>query len=294
MKMSAVAIYLLAMILTSLFTGLLLLEGYALVSSPRPPPALYHASEDYVTFLASDAHIVIGDSTLVVPFVALSGLVGHKPSFSLNRRRDAERAKERLEIFREAAVNPDTAPILTQIEIRARAFGLNDFDTSMRRICDRLGRQWSRHVCLEPHAALLRALPNHKFEFFDLRHEPQNHNCVEQQDWVALAVLRKHTAILHCETYVLGSTRRKHYKAVIRLADNLGAMWTVLGGGKTGETALKTAQREGEAIRAFTVYGLAPVENFPRLQEAACKLRRPPPGDLRSGPRCVGNNDDVE
>ena len=144
----------------------LLLAGIVLSSCSKLSKRLTEADID---FLASDAHVVIGDVSLVLPFVALRGYVSQKSSFSLNKRKDRQIAKERLETFRQAAADPQTAPTIPRLEVAMRRYGWDDFGAGTDRICARLGRQWSKFVCNNPWAALQQALPSGRFDLIDLR-----------------------------------------------------------------------------------------------------------------------------
>ncbi|UXN65998.1 hypothetical protein N8E89_22360 (plasmid) [Phyllobacterium sp. A18/5-2] len=99
----------------------LMLGAVLAACSPSPK---HHSIE----FLASDAHVVVGDVPLIVPFVALTGLITDKPSFSFNKRKDHQAAKERLEAFRKAASSQETAPSVDQLEITMSTFGSTGVD----------------------------------------------------------------------------------------------------------------------------------------------------------------------
>ena len=102
--------------LTGIFLTILVCMSMALLNRPSRQN---HYSEDDINFLASDAHIVVGGVPLVVPFVALGGYVSEGPSFSLDRKGDRERARQRLEAFRKSASDISTAPAVDKLAIRA-------------------------------------------------------------------------------------------------------------------------------------------------------------------------------
>ncbi|UXN67049.1 hypothetical protein N8E89_21200 (plasmid) [Phyllobacterium sp. A18/5-2] len=113
--------------------------------------------------------MVVGDVPLIVPFVALTGLISEKPSFSFHKQEDHQAAKERLEAFREAASSRETAPSVDQLEITMSTFGSTGVDSSREGICALLSRQWSKSVCDDPRAPLQKALPNNRFYLVDDR-----------------------------------------------------------------------------------------------------------------------------
>ena len=80
--------------------------------SPSPPERL---SEAAIDFLASDAHVIVGDTPLVLPFVALKDYVSQGLSFSLDKQKDRQAAKVRLEAFRQVAAAPQTAPVVPSL-----------------------------------------------------------------------------------------------------------------------------------------------------------------------------------
>ena len=73
------------------------------------------ASRAHIEFLASDAHVFVGDVPLVIPFVALPGYVAIGPSFTLDREAAKQAAKKRLEDFRAVAASPNTAPAVDKL-----------------------------------------------------------------------------------------------------------------------------------------------------------------------------------
>lgn len=252
-----------------------------------PPPK--RLSDADIEFLSSDAHVVVGGVSLTVPFVALTGLVAAKPSFSLNRQRDRQTAKERLEAFRSAASNPDTAPIVDKLEVTLRSYGLDDFDPSVIRICPRLTRQWSRSVCDDPWSPLRQAMPNGSSRFFlvDDRNLDafQNHWTVGGErvsDQLHKMRLKRGETSVVCD--IKPSSNTTFCTAATAIKQHLAVVWTVWD--SASETHSSQAKREGEAITEFVLNALDPLENFPALMSAACELKRPGAPNLPDADPC--------
>ena len=129
-------------------------------------PRSHHYSDDEITFLASDAHVIVGEVPFTIPFVALTGYVTQGPSFSLDKEGDRKRAKDRLEEFHKSASSLDTAPPLDKLEIRLRTFGWADNDMSLGRICTRLNREWPKSICNDPWAPIQQAMPHDDNQFY--------------------------------------------------------------------------------------------------------------------------------
>jgi len=72
----------------------LVLLAFLAACSSGPGPA----SEATIDLLASDAHVIVADTRLVLPMVALSGYLGGKMSYASNRSRAARRSAERLRL----------------------------------------------------------------------------------------------------------------------------------------------------------------------------------------------------
>jgi hypothetical protein len=247
-------------------------------------------SEADVDFLASDAHVIVGETALVVPFIALTDYVSQKPSFSLNRRGERLSARRRLDDFRAVASTARTAPVLDKVEIRIRTYGWDDSDSSMRRICARLIRSWSRSLCDNPWAPLRQAMPENAFDLADTRRFAafDHYGTVggeNQGDQLRAMRLAAGRVSVVCDRTVRTETR--FCTAALLVAPRLAAIWTVWDG--RDETAIRQAEREGRAIALFVRAALGPTEDFPALFAVACGLRRPghkdgPSGDLCRGP----------
>jgi hypothetical protein len=246
-------------------------------------------SEDDVDFLASDAHVVVGDTRLVAPFIAMSGHVAQKPSFSLNRRGENASFKKGLEAFRSAASSPRNAPKLDMVEIRIGTYGWDDTDPSMRRICTRLRRLWSRSLCDNPWSPLRQAMPENSF-FLTAKDgfaEFDHHGTVGGEragDQLRSMRLKAGRASTACDRNAGSGTR--FCTAAILVSPRLVAVWTVWDG-KT-ESSARQAEREGQAIGAFVRDALGPTENFPDLFRTACRLRKPGSAAAPSGDFCLG------
>lgn len=113
----------------------LLLAGLILSSCERSATRL---TEEQIDLLASDAHVIVGDIPLVLPFVALKSYVSEGASFSLNRPKDHQEAKSRLEAFRQLATASQTAPTVPRLAVAINTYGWNDLGQDTSRICSRL------------------------------------------------------------------------------------------------------------------------------------------------------------
>jgi len=245
-------------------------------------------SDADITFLASDAHVVVGDVPLTVPIIALPGLLNQTQSFSLHTQTDREAATERLAAFRKSTGSPETAPTIDTLEISLRTYGWNDFDISIIRVCSRLTRQWSRSVCDDPWSPFQQAMPrgNNHFILADDRKLKvfNNHWTVGKErvaDHLDEMRLNSEEASTVCDAET--PSNRKFCTAAIRIKEHLIAVWTVWDG--PGEPYSRQAEREGHAIRQFVLHGLGPIEDFARLLSVICKLKDPaaPPGPYHVG-----------
>jgi hypothetical protein len=237
-----------------------------------------HNSDDHIKFLASDAHVVVGDVPLVVPFVALSGYVSQRPSFSLNRGNDRKQAKDRLAVFRKAASSVETAPLVEKLEIGLRTYGWHDSDTTPGRICPKLNRKWSKSICNDPWAPIQQAMPhdNNKFYLADERSFAvfENHLTVGgarvSDQLKAMKLITGEPSVV-CDKP--SSSKTQHCTAAVLIGQHLIAVWTVWN--SNAETPAKRAAREGKAITALVLNGLGATENFPALLSVACKMKDP-------------------
>lgn len=245
---------------------------------------------EYIAFLAADAHVIVGERVVQIPYVALPGYTASNPSFSLNRSRDRERAKIRLEAFREAADSRETAPELDKLEIRVRAFGWNDFDPSFRDICNQLIDRWANSVCDNPWSPLIQALPRNRFYLGDAEALAafDNHWTVGKErvaDQLRAMEIRRGIASVECDS-IASSSGTKFCTAAIRLDNRLIAVWSVWSSRE--ESPLQMAKREGLAIQSFVEHAISANENFNALLPEVCKLRAPGSTDHPNRPnsRC--------
>lgn len=237
-----------------------------------------------IAFLASDAHVVVGDVALVLPFVALTGYVADGPAFSLDGQQDRQMAKERLESFRKAAISPDNAPTVDRLEVDVDGYG---FDPPFLGICAQLSRQWSKSVCDDPWAPLGQALPKHPFFLADDRKfETFHHHWTVGGERISEHLLSMNLTADHASVVCdrATSSNVKYCTAGILIKHHLAAVWTVWDSAE--ETSQRQAEREGKAVAAFVHHALGASENFPMLLSAACELRNPMSGIGPAGNPC--------
>lgn len=223
--------------------------------------------------LVTDAHVVVGDVSLVLPHVALrvSGMAGY--SFSLNRDGDRQRA---LEVFYQESGFNKTAPILNKIEISLHTYGWKDSDPTLAVDCEKLSRLWSKSICNDPWAALRFAMPYSGFYFVDDRHFEVFDNFYtvaggKRSDQLRAMVLSTGQVSISCDQEFNATT--KFCTAAIQLQNHLTAVWSVWD--KPTETAEDQSKREGQAIAAFLTHSISQSENFPAVWQMMCRLRRP-------------------
>jgi hypothetical protein len=236
------------------------------------------SSDDHIKFLASDAHVVVGDVPLIVPFVALTGYISEGPSFSLNRENDRKQAKDRLAAFRKAASSAGTAPLVEKLQFGLSAFGFDDPEAMPGRICAQLSRDWSKSVCMDPWAPLQQAMPydHNKVYFADNRNLAvfDNHNTVGDErvsdQLKAMKMITGEPSVV-CDK--LSSSKTQFCTAAVLIKQHLTAVWTVWN--SNAETPAKRAAREGKAITALVLNGLGATENYPALLAVACKMKDP-------------------
>jgi hypothetical protein len=240
--------------------------------------------------LASDVHVEIAGQAITLPWIALADYAYTTPSFSLNRSDDRQQESEQRESFRAATSNAITAPSLDSLNLTVRTYGWNDSDMRQRAMCPLLTKQWSRSVCDNPWAAIQQALPVNRFTLVDLstlKPAERQANCTEASEKLISSIKRSSTASLLCEYDINGSRDLRYYTAIVQISDNLGAVWPVAESAQSKETASEKAIREGRAIIALVRYGLGKKENFSKLHEIACQLRRPESADGPGGSDCL-------
>ncbi len=251
--------------LSKLLPLLLLIAATSVSCSPSPK----RYSDEHIKFLASDAHVIVADTPLVLPYIALGGFSGDA-SFSLDKKRDRDAAKNRLNVFRAAADNPQTAPTLGKLEINITTYGWDDFGGDLIRICSHLKREWSKSVCDNPWAPLKQALPG-RIYLADIRRLDAFDNHLLAGGG-RMSDLLKSMHIESEETTIGCDHNADMCYAATNISANLFAIWYV-GSSKLDRSS--DVDRESKSIKAFVHYALGPKENFNALFIAACQLRRP-------------------
>ena len=253
------------------------------------PDARYSGPTDAdMIALAKDAHVVVGDVSLVLPFVALSDQASMGTFFSLHRDKAREEWKKRRDEFRAAASSPSSAPVLNLISLSIDTYGWDDFHSEASlNICDLLTQRWSRAICNDPWSPLQQALPRETLYLADDRHfdEFARHWTVGGEivaDQLRAMSLAMGVASVVCDHAV--SSERRFCKAAVPIAKHLVAVWTVLD--SKAESAASQAEREGLAIAAFVKNALGSQEDFEALLAVVCKTRRPgsEPSGIQSTP----------
>lgn len=255
--------------------ALLIALGLAACS---PRPAHTPATEAQIDLLASDAHVVIGDTPLVLPVVALPEYSDRWPTASYFDVPESPAATERLRSFTSKASDPANATALDRIQINIRGYGSNESDRSFERICPRLTRRWSRAICADPWAPVLQAAPLNGFYLANVRaaHVFDGHITVGGErvsDQLRAMRLRPGELATVCDKTALNQTL--FCTAALRLSDETMAVWTVWDGNPGQETHDTQAKREATLIQAFVAHAVGPREDVTRLLAIACESRRP-------------------
>jgi hypothetical protein len=239
------------------------------------------------TRLSTDVHVAIAEHPLVLPFVALEDYAYRHQSFTLDPEGDRERAIDAVDALLRDSADPLHPLTLDQLSILVRTYGWNDFEEGARAICPLLKREWARSVCDDPWAAVQQALPSDSFRLIDLGrlniadpHSPAN--CVHREGQRQHLPQAIGEAAILCEAMVFGGS--DHYRAVVRIDGDLGALWYMSGKIQNGESMDARLEREGQAILAFVQNALGPVENFSTLHAVLCRLRRPNSSDHPNRP----------
>lgn len=236
------------------------------------------ASDEAISELAADAHVIIGDRRMVLPSVAVGEFQRPAASFSLNRREAGRREGGTRRALSLAASNPATAPVLPTLSVRVRPYGWNDFDPSYRRICPQLQRAWAKSVCDDPWAPLAQALPQDGFRLYDRRTPEvfQSHFTVggERLSDQLAAMGSSSSTSISCDRASSNSST-VFCTAMTPLGGNLAATWSVWESRQGDETHQQKAEREASAIKAFVRYAMGPEEKFDELSKLACRARRP-------------------
>lgn len=245
--------------------------GIGLRSCDDPEPSPYSNAE--LAILASDAHVVVADTPLVLPLIALPALA-LKPWVRLDGEPDGQLGRDEFDAFRKAASDPRTAPVKDKLEVQVDMYG-----STYRRldfICPYFSRQWSRAICDGDSTPLRRALPRAFYLIDDRKFDAlSGHHTVgdeRQSDQVKAMRLKIGSSTVVCDQKA-SSTGTRFCTAAILIKGHLAAVWTVWDGGK--ETPASLAERQGKAVASFALNAIGPSENFPALLSTACELRPP-------------------
>ena len=246
-----------------------------------------------VARLVSDVHISIANHTLVLPFAALENYAYRRYTFSFDRKGEQKRAANDADKLLRDAEDPNNPWVLEALSVVVQDYG-HAIESYRKQICARLRREWARSVCDNYHAAIRQALPANRFRLVDLRSpavtDPSGPDrCAETQTAPLTIPGSQGEASIVCEAAV-SSTQTDFYRAVVRIDGNLGAQWMVWGGGNKKETAEAMTKREGQAIVAFVRYALGANEDFSKLLETMCRLRRPGPFSPSAHSGCPGES----
>lgn len=238
--------------------------------------------------LSTDVHVAIAQHNLVLPFIALEDYAYVHQSFSLNRVGEMEHALSAASKLLRDAADPKHPLAFDSLTVVVRTYGWNDFDTSQRRVCPRLTREWARSVCDNPWAAIQQALPGDRFRLVDLSrlqiddpHRPGQ--CFDNGKQHQPLPQRPGESVMVCEASNFEGNKKRFHTAVVRIDGDLGALWTVW---QNDETAEAKTEREGKAIVAFVQNAFEESEDFPALHAIMCSLRRPGSLDSPKGGDC--------
>ena len=251
---------------------------------PRPAPDVHR--------LALDVHVTIGGRGLTLPFAALEDHAYRGMSFSLDRDGDRERAGDAADRLLKDAGNPDRPMPFRALSIVVRTYGWNDADMRQREMCPLLTHDWARSVCDNPWSAIQQALPANRFKLIDLTQLSEEDasalfNCVSGSNPLRSLPAVMDRPVIICRAVVHPMSGNEFHQALVRIDGGLGALWTVWGHGQNGEPSAVMADREGKAIASFVRNALGASENFPKLHEDMCRLRRPGSNQSPKGADCV-------
>lgn len=230
-----------------------------------------------IAALAENAHIIVGDVPLVLPFVAMPDQVSLEAFFSLDRSAARKAWKERRDAFRKAALSAANPLPLDRVTLQIETYGWNDADwDGWLKICPKLSAQWAQAVCDNPWSPILQALPPNRFHLADRRKldvfmdagTVGGENVYDQLQSVSLETGE---ASIECDPKVAGETQ--FCTAAVTISKDLIGVWSVWESEK--ESAAKQAEREGRAIVAFIKFALGYTEEFDALLAVACTTRRP-------------------
>lgn len=232
-----------------------------------------------VDFLSTDAHFVVGETRIALPFVA----VGHfhspdqpNPLHGLDYDPRARREKS-FELAGDAAM-PFSA---SRLQVFVQHYGSHGEYLESADICPRLTREWSRHVCRGDRLGVLDHLPS--------RFSLSGRGSLGWLDnyWTVGRERRSgHIADMRFEPGVpeIGCDLNSRFcTAALAVTPALLAIWSVWPTEDPPETAHEKALREGRAIFHFVQHGLGETENFALLSGGLDD--RLTPHNRRSPPR---------
>ncbi|ACF01516.1 conserved hypothetical protein [Rhodopseudomonas palustris TIE-1] len=204
-----------------------------------------------VSFLASDAHFMVGGQHLIVPAVALS-------RFHCVECLEPHRLEKSKAYLQEASdpAKPMPARILDVSILRYRDITER---SSTPDICPLLTRQWSKAVCRGQTKGILGRLPQ-SINLRDRTLGKKTTSGVEQGADRRNDGMRPVAAEVHCDVDA------KSCDARIEALPGLLAVWTVWNDERTGTTASEMADRQGLAIVEFVRRAIGPVEDATLLQ----------------------------
>lgn len=238
-------------------------------------------SDAELVILASDAHVVVADTPLVLPIIALSDLA-LRTWVHLDGKPNGQLGRDRFDAFRKAAADPRTAPVEDKLGVLMIAYGADEADRRLQFICPYFSRQWSKSICVDAWAPLKQAMPRQFYLSDDRKFGTfSNHYTVggeQKSDQLKAMRLKVGEASIVCDQKT-SSTGTRFCTAAILIKGHLAAVWTVWDGSK--ETSSRQAEREGKAITSFVLNAIGPAEDFLALFSSTCELRRP---DVSIGP----------
>lgn len=272
----------------TLCVGFLLVTAIILFSPYETAPHSRSRTDAEISALAENAHIVVGNVPLVLPFVAMPDHVSMGAFFSLNRPAAQKAWKEERDAFRASALSPTSAPILDRITVQVETYGWNDSDPRpWIKLCAQLTAKWAQSVCDNPWSPVQQALPRNRFYLADTRRLEVFSDTLmvggeTYADKLRSISLKSGEVFVNCDRKEEGE--RQFCIAAVAISKDLIGVWSVWQ--SETEAADQQAQREGRAIAAFANYALGDIENFDALLAVVCSARRPGsgPSDIHSIP----------
>lgn len=230
--------------------------------------------------LAENAHVVVGNTSLLVPFVALPDQLSMGAFFSLYGSAVIDARNDERNAFRAAALSPISPPILERITVSVDAYGWNDSNPDQWiKLCAQITVKWAQSVCDNPWSPLLQALPGNRFYLADSRKlEVFGDTTTVGGENLSVQIrsisLEQGAVSVACDRKKEGETQ--FCTATVAISKDLIGVWAVWEDEK--ESANRRALREGRAIAAFAKYALGDTEDFDALLAVVCSARRPGSG----------------